>query len=72
MAQTALVSDGADVIVLGCAGMSDLCTRLETELQVPVIDGVAAATTQVEALIRMGLKTSTRGEFAPPPAKLRS
>ncbi|CAA0131887.1 Hydantoin racemase [Mycolicibacterium vanbaalenii] len=72
VAQTALVSDGADVIVLGCAGMSDLCTRLQTELQVPVIDGVAAATTQVEALVRMGLRTATRGEFAAPPAKLRS
>ncbi|WP_163896376.1 aspartate/glutamate racemase family protein [Mycolicibacterium hippocampi] len=70
VAQEALACDGADVIVLGCAGMSDLCARLQADLGVPVIDGVAAATTQVEALVRMGLRTSIRGEFAPPPAKL--
>ncbi|WP_313901283.1 aspartate/glutamate racemase family protein [Mycobacterium sp. SMC-4] len=70
-AEQALVSDGSDVIVLGCAGMSDLCARLQAELDVPVIDGVAAATAQVEALVRMDLRTSVRGEFAPPPSKLR-
>jgi allantoin racemase len=67
--RAALDADGSDVIVLGCAGMADLCARLQTELGVPVLDGVAAATVQAEALVRLGLRTSARGEFAPPPVK---
>jgi allantoin racemase len=65
----ALDEDGSDVVVLGCAGMADLCARLQAELGVPVLDGVAAATVQAEALVRLGLRTSERGEFAPPPVK---
>ncbi len=37
--------DGADTIVLGCAGMAAHRARLEEELQVPVIDPVQAAVT---------------------------
>lgn len=59
----------ADSIVLGCAGMAGMCERLENELRVPVIDGVAAATALVEALVRIGAHTSKRREFAAPPAK---
>ncbi len=65
----ALDDDGSDVVVLGCAGMADLCARLQSDLGVPVVDGVAAAVTQVEALVRLGLSTSQRLEFAAPPAK---
>ncbi|MDF2434604.1 MAG: allantoin racemase [Mucilaginibacter sp.] len=35
--------DGADVIVLGCAGMSNLRPQVEAALGVPVIDPVTAA-----------------------------
>lgn len=63
----ALDADGSDAIVLGCAGMADLCAKLSADLGVPVIDGVAAATLEVEKLVRLGLRTSKRGEFAPPP-----
>ena len=34
-----------------------------------MVDGVAAATLTVQSLVTMGLRTSGRGEFAPPPAK---
>jgi allantoin racemase len=62
----ALLDDRSDVIVLGCAGMADLCAELSAELGVPVIDGVAAATAEVEKLVRLGLMTSKTGEFATP------
>ncbi|WP_281189871.1 aspartate/glutamate racemase family protein [Millisia brevis] len=62
----ALESDGSEVIVLGCAGMADLCEAISKQLGVPVIDGVAAATVLVEGLVRLGLRTSDRGEFAHP------
>jgi allantoin racemase len=65
----ALDEDGSDVIVLGCAGMADLCDHIAATLGVPVVDGVAAATTLVEALVAMRLATSKHGELATPPAK---
>lgn len=65
----ALEVDGADAIVLGCAGMADLCAELTAELGVPVVDGVAAATRQVESLVALGLTTSRRSEYAAPPPK---
>lgn len=68
-ARRALETDGSDVVVLGCAGMADLCASLQRDLGVPVLDGVAAATVTARSLVDLGLRTSTYGEFAPPPAK---
>ncbi|MDY0747886.1 aspartate/glutamate racemase family protein [Paucibacter sp. R3-3] len=65
----ALDEDGSDVIVLGCAGMADLCEHLSHLLGVPVIDGVAAATQLAESLVTLGLRTSKRGELARPVPK---
>lgn len=65
----ALDEDGSDVIVLGCAGMADLCAELSRELGVPVVDGVAAATRLAESLVALGLTTSRRGEYGRPPLK---
>ncbi|MFD6158420.1 aspartate/glutamate racemase family protein [Nocardia sp. NPDC060256] len=65
----AVDADGSDAIVLGCAGMADLCAHIRDEIGVPVIDGVAAATLTVQSLITLGLRKSGRGEFAPPPPK---
>jgi allantoin racemase len=67
--RAALDADGSDVIVLGCAGMADLCARLQADLGVPVVDGVAAATATARSLVELGLGTSARGEFGPPPEK---
>ncbi|CAN5854263.1 hypothetical protein BH11PSE8_BH11PSE8_39830 [soil metagenome] len=62
----ALAQDGSEVIVLGCAGMADLCEYIAQTLGVPVVDGVAAATLQVASLVRQRLFTSKRGELARP------
>lgn len=69
LAKSALAEDGSDAIVLGCAGMAGLPELLTEQLGVPVVDGVAAATVLAEGLVRMGLRPSTTGELAPPPAK---
>jgi allantoin racemase len=66
MAERALDRDGSGAIVLGCAGMADLCVSLQTRLGVPVIDGVAAGVKLVEALVGLGLGTSKRGDYAWP------
>lgn len=61
--------DGAEAIVLGCAGMADLAARLAQQHDLPVIDGVAAAVGLIEALARLGLKTSKLGGYAAPRSK---
>ncbi len=61
--------DGADAIVLGCAGMADLAADLAREHGLPVVDGVAAAVALAEALARLGLRTSRAGPYAMPVAK---
>ena len=68
----ALALDESDVIVLGCAGMADLCAHISAQIGAPVVDGVAAAVVTVEGLVRLGLATSAVNEFAPPPAKAYS
>lgn len=65
----ALDDDQAEAVVLGCAGMADLAAALQRDFGVPVIDGVGAAVKQAEALLALGLSTSKRGAYAPPPDK---
>jgi allantoin racemase len=67
--RTAVEHDGADAVVLGCAGMADLCADITKAIGVPVVDGVRAATLQVQSLIAMALATDKREEYAPPPPK---
>ena len=57
------------MIVLGCAGMADLCAHISEVIGAPVVDGVAAAVVTVEGLVRLGLRTSGIHEYATPPAK---
>ncbi|TCL72991.1 aspartate/glutamate racemase family protein [Rhizobium sp. BK251] len=64
--ERALSEDGAEAIVLGCAGMTDLARELQAIYGVPVIDGVAAAVKQAEALVSLGLSTSKRGSYSAP------
>ncbi|MBP2234502.1 allantoin racemase [Sinorhizobium kostiense] len=68
--ERALQDDGAEAIVLGCAGMADLARSLQREYGVPVIDGVAAAVKQAEALVAQGLRTSKRSSYAAPLPKI--
>lgn len=56
--ELAKAEDGAEAIVLGCAGMSSLCERLKEATGVPVIDGVSAAVKMAEALVGAGFTTS--------------
>lgn len=65
-ARAAVTGDGAEAIVLGCGGMSEAADRLHAAVGVPVIDGVRAAMTLVEGLIRCRLQTSKQRTLAPP------
>ncbi|MBU4465407.1 MAG: aspartate/glutamate racemase family protein [Actinobacteria bacterium] len=67
--ERAVREDRADSIVLGCAGMADLCHALGARVGVPVVDGVAAAVGLVAGMARMGVGTSKRDEYATPPRR---
>ncbi|NGQ90302.1 aspartate/glutamate racemase family protein [Rhodobacter sp. HX-7-19] len=62
----AMDEDRAEAIVLGCAGMTDLCDWLSQTAGIPVIDGVTAATRLAEALAGAGYRTSKAGAYAYP------
>jgi len=65
----ALNEDGAEAIVLGCAGMADLAQTLSREHGAPILDGVACAVKLAEGLASLGLRTSKRGGYAAPLSK---
>lgn len=65
----ALEDDGAEVLLLGCAGMAGLDQEMEDELGAPVIDGVAAAVKIAEGLVDLKKKTSKIRTFATPEKK---
>lgn len=58
--------DGAEAILLGCAGMAEMCEKLQSETGMPVIDGVVAAVKLAEALVSGGYQTSKVGAYGWP------
>lgn len=64
-ARIALEQDGADVILLGCAGLTGFDKVMQAELGVPVIDGVVAALKFMEALVGYGMTTSKYKAYLP-------
>ena len=55
----ACAADGADVVILGGAGLAGLAAKLKSRVDVPLLDGVACAISMAEALaaqnpVRMG------------------
>lgn len=62
-------TDGAEAVLLGCAGMADLVDELHRRTGVPVIDGVTAAVKLAEALVGGGFATSKVGTYASPRPK---
>lgn len=64
--EAALKEDGAEAIVLGCAGMTTLAESFSTEYGVPVLDGVVCAVSLSESMVRLGLRNSRLGGYTPP------
>ena len=68
-ATKAVVEDGAEVIILGCAGMAGYAEEIEEKLKVKVIDPTAVALKIAEAIVDLGLTHSKVGFYATPPEK---
>ena len=60
------------MIRLGCGGRAGLTEPVETRSGVPVVDGVAAAVTIAESLVRPGLRTSEIRTTHPGPKRSRN
>jgi allantoin racemase len=69
LARQAVEQDGADVIVLGCAGLSGYAEDIERELGAVVLDPTAVAFKITEALVDLGVSHSKTRRYARPPRK---
>ena len=58
LSRRAVEEDGAEVIVLGCAGLSGMDRKIQDALGVPVLDGVVCALILATGFARYGVGTS--------------
>jgi allantoin racemase len=69
LARKCVQEDRAEVIVLGCAGLTGYAEDIERELGVVVLDPTSVALKITEAMADMGLHHSKAGRFSNPPSK---
>lgn len=61
--------NGADAIILAGAPLAGLAGRVADRIPVPIVDPVAAAVKQAEALVALRPRKAEAGTFRRPPAK---
>jgi allantoin racemase len=69
LARRAIEEDEADVIVLAGAPLAGLAERVKSRVDVPIIEGVAAAVKQAELLIGLDTRKAIAGTYRRPAAK---
>lgn len=69
LARRAVSEDAADCVILAGAPLAGLAARVAGRIPVPVIDQVAAALKQAEALVALKPRKALAGSFRRPPAK---
>jgi allantoin racemase len=72
VAREAIEQDGAEVMVLGCAGMVGYAEDVERELGIVVLDPTSVTFKTAEALVDLGIRHCRRGLYAPPPEHQRN
>ena len=65
VARKAVENDAAEVIVLGCAGLTGLDKSLEANVGAPVLDGIVCALIIISGLIQYGVSTSKIRKYNP-------
>ncbi|MBV9194026.1 MAG: hypothetical protein JO168_07750 [Solirubrobacterales bacterium] len=68
-AQGVIAEAEADVVVFGGAPLAGLAERVKERIPVPVVDCVAAAVKQAEALVALRPHKAVAGSFRRPPGK---
>lgn len=69
LANRAVDEDEADVVILAGAPLAGLADRVKDRIPVPVVDQMAAAVKQAEALVSLRVRKATAGTFRRPGAK---
>jgi Asp/Glu/hydantoin racemase len=67
LARACVAEDGADVVVLGGAGLAGMAARLQPRLEVPLLCSLDCLLSAALAAARLGAAKAARGSFAPPP-----
>ena len=60
-----VTTHGADVVILGGAGLAGLARRIADRVPVPLIDAVGAAVRAAEALVALQTTKARAGSYAP-------
>lgn len=68
-AEIAVKEDGAECILLGCAGFVDFVESMRETLGVPVLDGVSPAVKIAESLVKLQIRTSKINTWKKPEPK---
>ncbi len=66
-ARAAVDQDGAEVVVLGGAGLAGLAPRIASAVPVPVLDSLACGVRLAVSLGRLGAAKASAGGYAAPP-----
>lgn len=69
LAKRAVVEDEADVVILAGAPLAGLAAKVRDRIPVPVVDQMAAAVKQAEALVTLGVRKATAGTYRRPAPK---
>jgi len=62
-------NDDADVIILAGAPLAGLANKIRDRVPVPLVDGIQAAVTMAEGLVRLKPRKATTGTYRRPAAK---
>lgn len=69
LANQAVTEDEADVVILAGAPLAGLADKVKDRIPVPVVDQIAAAVKQAEALVSLKVRKATAGTFRRPASK---
>ena len=69
LANRVVTHNGADVVILAGAPLAGLATKLRERVPVPLVDGIQAAVTMAEGLVRLNPRKATLGTFRRPGPK---
>ena len=62
-------NDAADVVILAGAPLAGLANKIREQVPVPLVDGIQAAVTMAEGLVRLNPRKATAGTYRRPAAK---
>jgi allantoin racemase len=69
LANRAVTGDQCDVVILAGAPLAGLANKIADKVPVPLVDGIQAAVTMAEGLVRMKPRKATAGTFKRPGPK---